>query len=284
MLKRTLTGIVMTLVIVPLVYFGSWFYVGLIAILSYLAGYEVINMVAKRYHNLNKLKYIVPFFNVILILSYPIFDYSLAAPLLISLAVVLFFLAMNVVNANFNVQYVMILLLNYFYTGLLFLAMLWLRHPEAPGFINEGLYLIGYLFVVVVLSDVGAYTLGSLFGKHKLCPTISPNKSVEGFVGGLVLSVASGIAYYFLVKEFAGIGILGSFNYVWMEILVAILTTLIVSIASTIGDLVASKLKREFEVKDYGFIFPGHGGVMDRFDSTIFASGILVLILFLVAI
>ena len=284
MLKRTITGFIMTLVILPLVYLSGWFYIALTATLSYLAGYEVLNMASKKEPNLQKIKYIAPLFNVVLILSYPIFDYSLVAPLIISLAVVLFFLAMNVVKANFTSQHIMILLLNYFYTGLLFLAMLWLRHPEEAGHFNRGLYLIGYLLIVVVLSDIGAYTFGSMFGNHKLCPTISPNKTIEGFIGGLLLSVAAGLTYYFLVKGLAEYAILGFFSYLWIEIIIVILTTFVLSIASTIGDLIASKLKREYGIKDYGYILPGHGGIMDRFDSTIFASGFLVLILFLVAI
>jgi phosphatidate cytidylyltransferase len=114
--------------------------------------------------------------------------------------------------------------------------------------------------------DTGAYFIGSRYGKHKLAPVVSPNKTVEGAIGGLVFAVAFNqvIALAFsLAAPAFGFGakvdypLLAAFTPVW-------------AVLGMLGDLSASVIKRQFSVKDYGNIMPGHGGVMDRFDSALF--------------
>ena len=112
------------------------------------------------------------------------------------------------------------------------------------------------------ITDVCAYFTGYFCGKHKLCPEISPKKTVEGAVGGFVCSVAIGApAVYFLQFLWGGV------CSIWFYLLCG----LFCSIAGQIGDLAASIVKREMGIKDYGWVFPGHGGVMDRFDSILFS-------------
>lgn len=128
------------------------------------------------------------------------------------------------------------------------------------------------IFIFLWTSDTGAYCCGSLFGKHKLFPRISPAKSWEGSIGGgvLVLIVAAGIGYYEMQHEaLSGLTILQ-----WVGL------GLVVTVFGTWGDLVESLLKRTLGVKDSGNILPGHGGMLDRFDSSLMAIPAAVIYLY----
>lgn len=120
---------------------------------------------------------------------------------------------------------------------------------------------IWIIFLIAFGTDTFAYLIGSKFGKHKLCPTISPKKSVEGALGGVFGSVIVTLIFCFI----QGIG-------PWWSVLVL---SILGSVASQIGDLAASKIKRYTGIKDFGKIMPGHGGMLDRFDSIIFASPVV---------
>lgn len=130
------------------------------------------------------------------------------------------------------------------------------------------LYFLFYLFLVWG-NDVFAYLAGISFGKHKLCERLSPKKSWEGFVGGIVGSVAMGAIAACVLEE----------SYlVWMGL------ALIVAIMSVVGDLVESMFKRDAGVKDSGNILPGHGGILDRFDALIVSAPFALIYLYIVAI
>lgn len=112
-------------------------------------------------------------------------------------------------------------------------------------------------FIIAWLSDTGAYFTGYFLGKHKLCPKMSPKKTVEGAIGGVV---------------FAGIATFVYTGFVWSFNPIAILFGCVGSVVSQVGDLAASCIKRDFYKKDYGSLLPGHGGLMDRFDSVLFTA------------
>ena len=116
------------------------------------------------------------------------------------------------------------------------------------------------------MADIGAYFAGSFLGKHKLCPTISPKKTIEGVVGGVLLCVGATCLIGWIFADL----IYG--KTVEIQYLPLCILALIGSFMSVIGDLSFSVIKRYFEIKDYGFIIPGHGGFLDRFDSVIFVS------------
>lgn len=120
------------------------------------------------------------------------------------------------------------------------------------------MYLI--IFVAAWMTDTFAYFTGYFLGRHKLCPDISPKKTVEGAIGGVVGAVLGSLALALIMNK-CGVND-GGFSY-----LEAALIAIPLSLVGQIGDLAASLAKRHFGVKDYGNIFPGHGGVMDRFDS-----------------
>lgn len=124
------------------------------------------------------------------------------------------------------------------------------------------------------VPDAGAYFVGTAMGKHKLCPDISPKKTVEGAVGGLIVTgIVFGIAGLVYRQVMLGKGIEFSVNY---PLLMAI--AVIAAFISMVGDLSASLLKREYGIKDFGKLLPGHGGMVDRFDSVYFVLPYMMLI------
>ena len=141
---------------------------------------------------------------------------------------------------------------------------------------QDGLAYVLLPLVISWMSDTGAYFTGYFFGKHKMAPVISPKKTWEGFFGGWVVSV--GCAALFGVAYQAVAGVTLAVSPLWMVALALPLAPL-----SVCGDLLASRIKRRYGIKDYGTIMPGHGGVMDRFDSVVMIAPILWILLWLFA-
>ena len=138
-------------------------------------------------------------------------------------------------------------------------------------------YYILLPFVVAWLSDAFALFAGMAFGKHKLAPELSPKKTVEGAVGGVAGSVAATLIYGFVMSA--------CFGAAAVRYGLLILYALLGAVVAQFGDLAFSYLKRQYDIKDYGTIFPGHGGVLDRFDSVIFCAPLLeILIVYFPAI
>jgi len=121
------------------------------------------------------------------------------------------------------------------------------------------------IFILIWTNDTFAYIVGKSIGKHKLLEKISPKKTIEGFIGGIIFSILAGFLiskYYFHPKP----------NYASTSQIIWTISAVIISIFSTIGDLIESKFKRLAQVKDSGKIMPGHGGILDRLDSIIFVA------------
>ncbi len=137
----------------------------------------------------------------------------------------------------------------YFLTNLLYIREL-----------EHGRILIWVPFIGAFLTDTCAYFAGVFLGRHKLCPEISPKKTIEGSIGGILGCMAVCMLYGLLMEKVWSLGV----NYSSLAVL-----GLAMSIISQIGDLSASIIKRKFGIKDYGSLFPGHGGVLDRLDSVI---------------
>ena len=133
----------------------------------------------------------------------------------------------------------------------------------------EGGYFIVLVFICSWGNDTLAYCAGRLFGKHKMSPELSPKKTVEGLIGGIIGAGLLGVIYGFFLN-----GRVEQFNNVNIYITLFIVCAL-GAIPAVIGDLAASAIKRNNDVKDYGTLIPGHGGVLDRFDSMIFTAPII---------
>ncbi|MGI6202878.1 MAG: phosphatidate cytidylyltransferase [Eubacteriales bacterium] len=161
-----------------------------------------------------------------------------------------------VADAAFEI--VMTLYISYGFTSLVLLR-------DMPY--GEYVYLLAFL--VPWMSDAGAYFVGCKIGKHKLNPAVSPKKTVEGAIGGVVFGAVSAIVYGLIVQHVFSLRP----QYGWLAF-----AGFVISALSQCGDLVASLIKRHYNIKDYGNIFPGHGGVLDRFDSVIAAAPFLYIL------
>lgn len=137
---------------------------------------------------------------------------------------------------------------------------------------QHGLFYLLMLLFSAWGSDIGAYFIGVRFGKHKLCPQISPKKTVEGFLGGIFGSVI-------LMEAAAALYCLVIFPDTTFSVLAVAVLAAFCAVISVLGDLSFSLIKRHYGIKDYGNIMPGHGGVLDRFDSVIFVAPVFALIL-----
>lgn len=135
--------------------------------------------------------------------------------------------------------------------------------------IPYGYLYVWLIFIVAILSDTMAYFTGNVFGKHKLAPKLSPKKTIEGSIGAIIFSTLGCFAF----------GKIFTLNPLLM-----ILIGSIGSIVSQIGDLIASFVKRKVGIKDYGNLIPGHGGILDRFDSVILVSQFIYLTLVIINI
>ena len=200
------------------------------------------------------------------------------------IAMFIAFMAMMILVPNFEVSDVGRLFVAVIYSGICVGAFTVLY--------SFGLRFIFYLTAITVFTDTFALVFGIAFGKHKMAPVISPKKTWEGAIGGTLTALLVGTLlislYSFISPVFHGEsieffdGIIKEDFSTGANIFVAIILTLFLSVCSQIGDLVASKLKRAYGIKDYSNIFPGHGGILDRFDSAFFASAIFLLILVII--
>lgn len=147
----------------------------------------------------------------------------------------------------------------YFLTNLLYIRKL-----------DSGNLLIWLPFVGAFLTDTCAYFAGVFLGKHKLCPNISPKKTIEGSIGGILGCMGACMLYGWILEKGWSLNV----NYLHLAGL-----GMIMAIVSQIGDLSASIIKRKFGIKDYGNLFPGHGGILDRLDSVIMIAPVVYLFL-----
>lgn len=134
------------------------------------------------------------------------------------------------------------------------------------------------IFICAWTTDTFAYFSGRLFGKHRLIPNVSPNKTVEGAIGGVIGAVVCCLIYLLILCKLPTTDFIVNIGH-WVVYFAAV--GFVGGICSQIGDLIASSIKRDENIKDFGWIFPGHGGFMDRFDSVMFiAPVILIMIMF----
>ena len=271
MLKRILTGIVaFCFVLVPVLLFADTAALPIgIAVFGVIATYEILHCVGLHKNLwLSAPMYLmsaaVPFGLRYLadgILS--LIPAVICLPLLISLAVAVFS------HGKADIRDVSSAFVLWLYTIVGFMSLIYMH-----DFITGGRYFYLLAFIGAWVTDTFAYFTGMLLGKHKLIPDVSPKKTVEGAVGGIV----------FCVLAFVGFGLL--YNNLWLPegdttlpLWLMATVGLLVSLVSQIGDLSLSLLKRKYGIKDFGKIFPGHGGVMDRFDSVL-AVSIMLLVCF----
>jgi phosphatidate cytidylyltransferase len=187
------------------------------------------------------------------------YDKTMTTSVLISIFALLLLLCVPILNIKYNVMDVAVTFLGYFYVAVFF-SFIPLINSKAFGD-----YLIWLVFISSWSCDTAAYYVGRYFGKNKLCPKVSPKKTIEGSIGGLLGSGIICLIYGIIISY--RIDIMNIWNYFIIGILCGIFCQF--------GDLVASSVKRFVGVKDYSNLIPGHGGILDRFDSIIFSSVIV---------
>ncbi len=161
---------------------------------------------------------------------------------------------------GFKAEQVMLVFFGIFYVAVMLSYIYQTRNLE------QGAFLVWLVFLCSWGCDTCAYCVGMLIGKHKMAPRLSPKKSVEGGIGGIVGAALLGVIYALCINRFANVG---------ANILNYALICGVGAIISQVGDLAASAIKRNHAIKDYGRLIPGHGGILDRFDSVIFTAPII---------
>lgn len=266
MLKRLLTGAVLVAILIPVFIFYDTFALPLLfAAVAAVAMYETAKCVgiADKKH----LPVTLPAYLIAAVL--PFFQYSLGAsgsPYIIAVAAVLVFVlyALGV----FGVVKRPLSPMTQFLTMLVYVSGASVS-VTAVAFEENGGFILPFLFLGSWLTDTFAYLCGTLFGRHKLIPKVSPKKTVEGSVGAILFTLAFFALYGLLVASLTEL----TPNYPAL-----MLTGFALSVLSQIGDLNASYIKRVYGIKDYGRIFPGHGGMLDRFDSVIAIAPVICLL------
>lgn len=249
MKTRTITAVIALLLFLPIVILGSWPLLILVYLMAITALYEILKM--NRIH-IFSLPGVLSLIALCMVLI-PQESYSPAIAdfqLEIIVALALIMLSTTVVSKNrFNFVDMSFCVMAVAYIGIGFMYFFETR--------ESGLIYILYALLIVWLTDTGAYLFGKSFGKRKLWPQISPNKTIEGSLGGTLVSIIIPIVFVMTGLMEGSLWLLIPF-------------TIVLSIFGQMGDLVESALKRHFDVKDSGTFLPGHGGILDRFDSFIF--------------
>ena len=252
MKQRVISAIIALIIVVPLIILGGIpYYIGM-GVISIIGYYEITNVIGKE-------KEIPLYIRLIVLATYV----SIIASTIKEASFILDpkFIVLNIFactlplivydKSKYDSDDAFKLLAYTLLLAISFSFMIVIR--------NISLYYLLYVITITIMSDTFAHFIGTMIGKKKLCPKVSPNKTVEGFIGGVFFGTFLGSVLFLTV-------VMPSAN-----VFLVIVISLILSIISELGDLVFSAIKRKYGVKDYGNIMPGHGGVVDRLDSIIFA-------------
>ena len=267
MFKRILTGVIaFCFLLVPVVFFADTVVLPIaVALFGVVATYEVLHCVGLH----KNLWVSAPLYLVSAALPFGIRYFAIGSVLALPMAlcVVLIYLLATAVfsHGKTDIRDVSTSLVLWLYTLIGFAGLIIIH-----DFIRGGQYFYLLAFVGAWVTDTFAYFTGMLLGKHKLIPDVSPKKTVEGAVGGVVFCTLSFVVFGLLYNRFW----LADGNEA-IPLLAMAVVGFLVSIVSQIGELSLSLLKRKYGIKDFGKIFPGHGGVLDRFDSVLAVSIIL---------
>lgn len=258
MKQRIITAVVAGILFLVVAVYGGFPFTVLSVILAALGYLELLRM--------KKMKWIsipaaIGLFLVILIVTGMQIDSMSTMEWFVASFFLL--LAFTVFTKNvFHFDQTTFIIISALYVGLGFHYLIVVRS------MNNGLAMMFFILSLIWATDTAAYFAGKAFGKRKLWPQISPKKTVEGAIGGMINAVIIAIIYHWLFSVY------GSFGKV-------MIAALIISVFAQIGDLVESALKRHYGAKDSGTILPGHGGILDRCDSWLFVLPVLHLLNFI---
>ncbi len=258
MKTRVITGIgilVVAVLLVVLAPFTPVFCIGM-SVLAVMASFELLRVfgIHKDWH-ISAPSYLLaatlPF------AAYFVTDETRVKFILIEAAIIFIYLVYLLGAAVFSHKKIKFVLVAAVFMALVYVIVSF-TSLSLLMYVNKGLFYFGVIIISSWGCDAGAYFIGCKFGKHKLIPDVSPNKSVEGAIGGVLVSIVLNVLYGFVVSSLGGAKV---------EYLSLALLGLVLSIVAMVGDLIASLIKREYGIKDYSNLLPGHGGIVDRFDS-----------------
>lgn len=235
-----------------------------ILIASLIGLYEFYNAF---YKEKKSIIYVGYFFSLVyMIFLSQIINESNYFNIFVSLFIVIILVFIVVFHSKFNINDALITFFGFFYVSFL------ISHIYLVREFDNGIFFVWLIFISAWGCDTGAYFVGVTMGKHKLIPQLSPKKTVEGFFGGIITASLLAVIYGFFVKKY--------FNLDFDLVKISLLTCSLGSAFSQIGDLSASAIKRYTKIKDFGYLIPGHGGILDRFDSVLFTAPVVYYIVF----
>jgi phosphatidate cytidylyltransferase len=256
MKQRIITAVIAAAVFLPLVFIGGVPFILLTYLIASVGLFELLRMRKLKLFSVPGLISLAVLWIFLLPQQFQGFlmEQDISKVEVVLLAVLLFLTYTVATKNRFTFDDVAFSIMATLYVGMGFLYFIEIR--------EAGLIFIFYSLFIIWATDSGAYFLGRAFGKHKLWPEISPKKTIEGSVGGIVCAVIVALLFFI----FADMDI---------SLFKLMVITIVLSIFGQVGDLVESALKRHYDVKDSGKILPGHGGILDRFDSLLFVWPLL---------
>ncbi len=273
MLVRIISSLVLFPILFAFVYYGGLpLKIGTMFV-SIIGMYEFYKAICKKIMPIHYLGFIVTVV-YLLVLDTALFQIS---DLIFGIFLLLSMIFMVFHHKTISIFDVALTFFGVCYIPLMFSTVYLIRQ------LDYGNYTVWLPFICAWACDTGAYFVGITMGKHKLTPELSPKKTIEGAIGGVLFSAVFCCIYGFFIST-RKIEIEHIFNNNTITIISFILLGIIGAIFAQFGDLTASATKRRFNIKDYGKLIPGHGGILDRFDSVIFTSGICYIILKIIQI
>ncbi len=251
MKQRVISAVIALIICIPIIIYGKVpFYIGA-SIIGSIGFYELMKVRQKK-KEFPYLEKILAIFLFLLVMfeGLDVFSYDFIKNIdlkIISIIILILPTIFTSHSKKYDIEDALYLLGSVFFLGISFNSLIALR-------IN-GLNYLWFVFLITVFTDTFAYITGRLIGVHKMAPNVSPKKTWEGFIGGTLFGTFIGTVFYCTAFDYSG------------SLLTLVIITMILSIIGQLGDLLFSSIKRHFDVKDFGNIMPGHGGVLDRLDS-----------------
>ena len=275
MLKRVLSSIIGLPILLLFVILGGWWLKGMVFVLIVIAMRELYDALAKKRMSIHYIGYLfaavymafIDSANFSFVLSIMLIGFTV----LVSILLVIFHNRVNVMDCAAT-------MFGFYYVAVLMSLIYVVRMSTG------GQYLVWIIFIAAWGCDTGAYFAGKTFGrkgKHKLIPTLSPNKTVEGAIGGIVVASLLTVLYGAILTRLTSVRAVNEFETFQLLVRYAVIGAG-GAVFAQLGDLAASAIKRYTSIKDFGHIIPGHGGVMDRFDSVLFTAPAVYLISLLI--
>lgn len=254
--KRIISAILgLPLVLVILIFANKYIVDICLAIVAFLSMYEYFNAISKKVNPVKWLGYL-SCLSIALIHIIPSEYLSVFFILAIPTVLLILFLQVIITQMRTNFKDVI-----YTFFGICYIVFFLIFLALIRG-IDDGKILVWYVIFAAWGTDIFAYCTGKLIGKHKFS-NVSPKKSIEGCIGGIVGAVVVALIYTYFMNQFA------MTDYSYIMVLIA---TIVLSIIGQVGDLAASSIKRYVNIKDYSELIPGHGGMLDRIDSLLFIT------------